>query len=138
MSTVQHDQPVRTEDGNAAFSRCRSGSETRQRTIIVHIRLTPEERSLVDEAASRAGLTVASYARTRLIGPSLPRNVKRPSIDRELLAKLIAQLGKIGSNLNQIARAANMNSAGAQDLDDALREATQFKAAIRAVFGDKT
>ncbi|MGO9986809.1 MAG: plasmid mobilization protein [Rhodomicrobium sp.] len=134
MSTVQ-DSPL--TDANGRPLRRRSGSETRQRTVIVQIRFTPEERTLLDEAASRAGLTISSYARARLIGRSLPRSVARPSIDRELMARLIGQLGKIGSNLNQIARAANMNIASMRDLDAALREAAEFRAAIRPFLGEK-
>ena len=36
-------------------------------------------------------------------------NVRRPSIDTKLLAKTLAELGKIGSNINQIAYRYNVS-----------------------------
>ena len=83
------------------------GSEKRARTAHITIRLTPEERAKVDAAAERAGLTTGSYARGVILGAPAPRQVRRPPIERRELARLLGQVGHIGSNLNQIARAAN-------------------------------
>lgn len=137
MTTVQDGGTADHDKNQKPPLRRRSGSETRQRTIIVPIRFTLEERTVLNEAASRAGLTVSSYARARIMGSALARSVKRPSIDRELAARLIGQLGKIGSNLNQIARTANKNNASAREFEDALREAAEFRSAIRAFLGAK-
>lgn len=83
------------------------GSEKRARTKHLTIRFTPEERAAVDQAAERAGLTAGSYARQVLLGAPRPRQVRRPPIERRELARLLGLFGNIGSNLNQIARAAN-------------------------------
>ena len=83
------------------------GSEKRARTAHITIRLTPEERAKVDAAAERAGLTTGSYARGVILGAPAPRQVRRPPIERKELARLLGQIGHIGSNINQIARVAN-------------------------------
>jgi len=84
-----------------------SGSEKRARTSHLTIRLTPDERATIDDAADRAGLTAGSYARQAVMGAPAPRQVRRPPVERKELARLLGEVGKIGSNLNQLARAAN-------------------------------
>jgi hypothetical protein len=85
----------------------RRGSEIRKKSLLVTSRYSPEEFQELEEAASRAGLTRASYQRVQSLGTPKTRSTRRAPIERELLAKTQGHLGKIGSNLNQIARAAN-------------------------------
>lgn len=83
------------------------GSEKRARTAHLTIRFTPDERAAVDQKAERAGLTSGSYARQELLDAPAPRQVRRPPVERKELARLLGELGHVGSNLNQIARIAN-------------------------------
>ncbi len=87
--------------------RARSGSEKRQRTKDVRIRLTPAEYEALTEAATRAALSLGSYARRVLLDAAPPRQSRRPPVERAELARLLGHIGRIGSNLNQIARHAN-------------------------------
>jgi hypothetical protein len=87
------------------------GSENRARTKHITIRLTPDERITIDGSAERAGLTSGSYARQILLGAPAPRQVRRPPIERRELARLLGELGSIGNNINQLARAANSGDA---------------------------
>jgi hypothetical protein len=84
-----------------------SGSEKRVRDRILTIRLSPDERAVIDTAAERAGLAIGSYARHALLGAPAPRQVRRPIVERRELSRLLGELGKIGGNLNQLAKAAN-------------------------------
>jgi hypothetical protein len=84
-----------------------SGTEKRVRRTNFPIRLSPEEREIIDAAAARAGLATGSYARQILLGAPAPRQVRRPPVEQRELARLLGELGKIGSNLNQLAKAAN-------------------------------
>jgi hypothetical protein len=84
------------------------GSEKRVRGKHLTIRLSPEERAAIDQAADRSGLTPGSYARQVLLGAPVPRQVRRPPVERRELARLLGEIGHVGSNLNQIARLANM------------------------------
>jgi hypothetical protein len=83
------------------------GSEKRARNRHLTIRLTPGERSDIDQAAERAGLTAGSYARQTLLDAPPPRQVRRPPVERALLARLLGALGQVGNNLNQIAHTLN-------------------------------
>jgi len=40
----------------------------------------------------------------------LPRRRKKPTVSERMISQLLGQLGKMGSNLNQMARSSNMNS----------------------------
>lgn len=73
----------------------------------VSVRCTADERLLIDTAAARAGLTIGAYLRTLAFGKAGPRAKRRPPIERVELARLLGELGKIGSNVNQIAHAYN-------------------------------
>jgi hypothetical protein len=84
-----------------------SGTEKRARSAHLTIRFTPDERAAIDAAAERAGLTSGSYARQTLLGAPQPRQVRRPPVERKELARLLGELGKIGGNLNQLAKATN-------------------------------
>ena len=91
--------------------RPRHGSETRQRPHVAQMRVTAEERAQLEAAAERAGLSVGAFMRQQCLGTPGPRATRRPPVERAALAQLLAQLGKCGSNLNQIARALNSGDA---------------------------
>jgi hypothetical protein len=106
------------------------GSEKRARSTHITVRLTAEERAAIDAAAERAGLTAGSYARQAMLGAPMPRQVRRPPVERKELARLLGALGRIGGNVNQLAHHANAGSpvqrrALAATLDDlrAMRDA---------------
>lgn len=109
----------------------RSGSETRKKSIPVTSRYDEAEFAELEEAASRAGLTRASYQRVQSLAVPKTRSTRRAPIDREMLAKLLGQLGKIGSNLNQIARAANMDRAELAGIEAAIAEIRGLVPAIQ-------
>ena len=106
----------------AIAPRSRRGSDTRKKTIPVTTRYDAAEFAELDEAASRAGLTRASFQRVQSLSKPKTRSTRRAPIERELLAKVLGQLGKIGSNLNQIAHAANIGHDRRADVDAAVAE----------------
>ena len=73
----------------------------------ISFRCTAEERSKIDDAARQAGLSIGAYLRSLALGSAGPRAVRRPPIERKELARLLGHLGKVGSNLNQLAHAFN-------------------------------
>ncbi len=82
----------------------RPKSEARQRTDRLFVRLTPEEKAIFLGRADKAGLTAAAFLRAAAIGNAGPRAQKKVPADAQALREMIGHLGKIGSNLNQIAR----------------------------------
>ena len=83
------------------------GSEVRQRSWHLTVRLSMAERVFIDANAERAGLTPGSYVRQVVLGASAPRQVRRPPVEAQMLSRVLGELGKIGSNVNQIAKFAN-------------------------------
>lgn len=99
------DMPARTK-------KVRSGSARRQRAIGIFVRLLPDEFSRLSAEASDAGVSVATWLRAGRIGEdAIPSPTRRrpnlPVIEAQALARNNAELNKIGSNLNQAARALN-------------------------------
>lgn len=101
----------------------RSGSQTRKKFHMVTTAYDPDEFAQLDEAASRAGLSRASFQRVQTLGtPPKTRSTRRAPIEREMLAKALGQLGKVGSNLNQLAHAANLNRTERDQIGAAVAE----------------
>jgi len=84
-----------------------SGSDKRQRQMALRVRLTEAEHVAVSQAADRAGLSVAGYARALLLAAEPLRQSRRPPATKAELAAILGQLGKVGSNINQLAHASN-------------------------------
>ena len=81
----------------------------------IMLRLTDTEYEIVSTNAKNANLPLAEYARKQIMG-------KKVTVKYELVAdlpelkKLIAEFGKIGSNLNQIARHFNTGGIHSQEM----------------------
>ena len=69
----------------------------------IAVRCTAQERTAITEAAAKSGLAVGAYLRATALGSPGPRAVRRPPIERTELARLLGHLGKVGSNINQLA-----------------------------------
>lgn len=96
------------------------GSDKRQRGEVIPVRVTPDEKARIDAIADRAGYTRAAFMRAAALGDAGPRAQRRPPADHVILRQILGQLGSLGNNLNQIARA--LNSGDSHD-PAALKEA---------------
>jgi hypothetical protein len=103
-----------------------------------HFRVTGKERAEIEEAANKAGLAPGSYARGKLLGGNPPRAVRALPIERQALALLLAQIGRVGGNLNQLAKAGNSGlPVDAADVAPALADLRAIRDEIRALLGRK-
>jgi hypothetical protein len=87
-------------------------SSQRRLAASLRVRLSPDDASQIAAKAQAAEVSVSTYIRVATLGYTRETGGERaprrqPSNDDVALAKVLAQLGKIGSNLNQLARAAN-------------------------------
>jgi hypothetical protein len=105
-----------------AFGKSRSGSQRRKKLHMVTTGYDAAEFAELDEAASRAGLTRASFQRVQSLAAPKTRSTRRAPIERETGAKILGQLGKIGSNMNQIAHSAHLGLSVEAQLTGALAE----------------
>jgi Bacterial mobilisation protein (MobC) len=114
-----------------------NGSEKRQRQQVLGIRLTADEHAALTAASERAGLALAGYARSQLLSAPPLRQARRPPVERAELARLLGELGKVGSNVNQMARALNGGGAAPVPADLAAMQAdiAEIRAAIMLALG---
>jgi Mobilization protein NikA len=76
-------------------------------TAFIKLRIPPAEKAVIKAEAKRAGMTVTDYLLRH--SPDRRRATKLTAIaDPVLLARLLGELGKIGSNHNQLAHAYNL------------------------------
>ena len=98
--------------------RRKSGTETRQLKGRLNVRCTEAQRQTIAQAADAAGLSLSAYVLAVALNKSLDRNAAVSKIDRGMLAQLLGKLGKIGSNINQIAHQLNAGrNAGAAEIN---------------------
>jgi hypothetical protein len=119
-----------------ATSGTRRKSENRQRQRVRHFRFDSAEDAALEAAAAEAGLSVTAYVRQRTIGSAGVRSLRK-RIDLAELARLLGETGKIGSNVNQIARVANANGdlPTVSRLDEIWQELSQMRAALMRALG---
>lgn len=83
----------------------RSTDNKKDNKVLMSLRISAEDKEQIEEKARKTGLTTSEYIRRCALGRKLPCYG-----DTSLLKEYSMQLGKIGSNLNQIAK--HLNSGG--------------------------
>lgn len=117
------------------FEICASSSKRTRREIgeLYSFRLTPSEKTRLKEKAGR--LPVSVYIRQCTLGEDAAprRKLHHPSVNQKAIAQLLGVLGqsRLASNMNQIAKAANMGALPVTD--DLMVELTQACADIAAM-----
>jgi predicted DNA binding CopG/RHH family protein len=110
--------------------------ETVSRDARLSIRLTPDDRILLCERASARGMPSATYVAV-LVRSHLRNLTPLPKEELLALKRSVAELGTIGRNLNQIARAANQGGRptgpGREDLKSMLRVAEGLRDHVKAL-----
>lgn len=102
---------------------------------VIRFRATDDEAAALVTKAGKAALSLSAYVRARVIekpqGRATPPRRRKGGADVEALARVLAQLGKVGGNLNQIAH--HMNAGGsitAKEVRAELDELRQLRAAL--------
>lgn len=100
------------------------------------IRLLPNDRLLLRERASSRGMPSATYVAV-LVRSHLRNLTPLPVEELDALKRSIAELGAVGRNLNQIARALNAGGRSdgprRQDLESMLKVAVALRDHFRAL-----
>jgi Bacterial mobilisation protein (MobC) len=110
--------------------------DKRQRNNVLQTRANDEERDAIKARADRVGLTVGTFLRQLALGLPLPaRAVRHTRIEIETLVRVLGELGKIGSNLNQLTKYANMGRVLERSVLAALREVEELRLPLMQALG---
>lgn len=114
-----------------------SGSDKRRRTHQSLVRMSDQEFAGISARADKAGLAVAAFLRASgLDGDAGPRAHRRPPADHRVLRQILGQLGRVGNNINQIARALNSeDKSKLPQLPEALKVYVEIRKAILDALG---
>lgn len=85
----------------------------------INLRFTDTQYDIVCKASSDAGLSISEYIRRQLMKGKVIAKYEIVA-DVPELKKLVAEFGKIGSNLNQIARHFNQGGIHSQEMRQAI------------------
>jgi len=100
------------------------------RDMRLYVRLDPNDRLLLNERATARGMPSATYVAV-LVRSHLRHLVPLPKQELLALKNAVAELGAIGRNLNQIARAMNQGGRVAGPGREELRAMLQVAGALR-------
>lgn len=84
-----------------------------KRNLVLRVRCTEEERTAWLRKACARERSLSEYARHLLSGEPMQRRARPPEVDPVLLAAV----GRAGNNLNQIARALNVDRKAGRSVD---------------------
>ena len=105
----------------------------------VTIRLTDTEFSIIENAAEQAEMSISEYMRTQTMQGQVNARFEIVA-DVAEIKKLIGEFGKIGSNLNQIARYFNqggiLSTEMKNEIRKSLRDIYEMKYEVMKMAGD--
>ena len=124
-------EPARRRGGRA-----KTPKHERSRPHMLSVRISEAERAALQAKADHAQISLASFARAALLGAPLPRQARKVTVEVEALSRTLGALGPVGSNLNQLTRAANMGAAvNADALAATLADLREARDAIMTALG---
>lgn len=77
--------------------------------MLIQLRTNEEDKAKLMELAKEAGMTITDFVKSCTLNKTPRQQVAKP--DRQVLIRLHSELGKIGSNVNQIAKVMNETKA---------------------------
>lgn len=114
------------------------GTEIRQRKIVLTARFNDSEAAAIREKADKRGQSVGALIRTALLDAPATPTIRRPPVNAKAVALVLGQLGKIGSNINQIAYHLNAGRPGDRmegTIEEALRDLMEMRLACLQCLG---
>lgn len=92
---------------------------------MVALRLTQEEHDALHSLCDDYGLSIGELVRVQCLDQPMPRRrVRRAAPDVQAVARVLGELSKIGSNMNQIAK--HLNSGKTVELKEIQRAMTDI------------
>ena len=117
----------------------RPKKEEMYRNHRITVRFTETEFSIIKTAAKQANMSLASHVRTQVLKGKVQTKIEIVA-DVPEIKKLLAEFGKIGSNLNQIAKYFNQGGILSQEMrgeiNKRLRDLYEMKYKVMEMAGD--
>jgi hypothetical protein len=112
------------------MARLKASFAGERRTSHFSLQLTPTERAELERRAQKRGVVIAEFVRACcFVNPGKETDTPRRGTRDSAAVAIVAELGRVGNNLNQLAKHAN--ETGLIDDQAALRETiTELKAAL--------
>ena len=111
-----------------------SGSENRQRPVILKARFTEQEATLVKQQADAAGLSLSALIRFALLNQTPVRASRTPPLDREMAARLLAELGPLACAMRKAADSGDLVRL-AETIEAAQRDLAELRVAVFGALG---
>lgn len=126
--------PAMAPNVSKPFQKASKTGRRAPRTRPIPIRFTEAELAILRERAGK--LPLSTYMRQELLGSQIDkgRRQRHPKVNQKEIAALLAALGqsRLSSNLNQLARAANIGVVDvSDDVEKQLQEASMAVLAMR-------
>lgn len=113
-------------DTGKKIGRPKKAPDEQRSTWFPRLRATPAELSYVEDMANRAGVSLPEFCRRAIMGQRI--HSRRADVNERTLA----ELNRIGVNLNQIAHRLNARAGVAADLPTVLFELQEALAKVLA------
>lgn len=113
----------------------RQGTEKRQRSCVIQARCLATQAEVIRQKADKAGVSVSSFLLKAALDVPAPPMRRKPTVDQQAAGRILAQLGKIGSNINQLAHYAHLGRFQSNTLEGALRDLAELRTACLHVLG---
>lgn len=107
-----------------------------RKSVRLSARFTEAEANEITANADKSGVTVSDLLRSGSMQVPLPRARRRPVQNADELSAVLRQVGKIGSNVNQLAHKANMGQwPGVEAIAQARADIQWMKAHVMKALG---
>ena len=98
----------------------------------------PEDlRAEFERRVHASGLSTSAFITKSVFGADPPRQSRRPTIDHQAVARILAGLAGVRDQLHTIATALGQGGASGVTVEDALRSLTEIRAACFQALGRK-
>jgi hypothetical protein len=110
----------------------KGGQRAASKLSPIPFRVTEEEREQIWASAEQVGLTVSAFIRACILEetPKM-RATRRPSVEAEILARLLGQMGKVTGDIQELAKKVGPKNSKAEK--DALKTLKDVRATVSAI-----
>ena len=112
----------------------RSGSHNRKRRKLLSARFNEQEALALRQRADRAGIPLSAYMRSAALGTPEPRAARRPTVNHQLVARLLGELGRIADELHRAAEAGDLTPSN-PEVAAAMRDLAEMRAVCLEALG---